>query len=149
LASKPALQEVNFLAVMLPEGKPENGAFGDSPVTTPLAIPGWAAVKIAHAAGSDVGFFKTGNTEKAGEFVTDAGKFTVSYDKAGTLRMVYFEGSSITGHGIGVTADQPVIGTLAKHDATAELEIKSESGCSIQVALSGKPAAVQLDGKAF
>ncbi len=149
LASKPALQEVNFLAVMLPEGKPENGTFGESPVTTPLTIPGWAAVKIAHAAGSDIGFFKTGNTETAGDFTTDAGKFTVSYDKVGALRMVYFEGSSITGNGIGLTADQPVIGTLAKHDAASELEIKSESGCSIQVLLSGKPAAVQLDGKTF
>jgi hypothetical protein len=145
LASKPDLNQVNFLAVLLPESKPASGA---APVTTKLEAPGWIGAKMVHANGSDIGFFRTGTENGvAAGFTTDAKRFTASYDKSGTLQKIYYEGSSISGNGLSLSADVGTRGTMALVSTGIDAEIKSGKGCSLKIVVSGKPGSVQVNGQ--
>jgi hypothetical protein len=145
LASKPDLNQVNFLAVILPESKPASGA---APVTTKMEAPGWIGAKMVHSNGSDIGFFRTGTENGvAAGFTTDAKRFTASYDKSGSLQKIYYEGSSISGNGLSLVADVGTRGTMALVSTGIDAEIKSWKGCSLKVMVSGKPASVQVNGQ--
>jgi hypothetical protein len=147
LTSKPDLEHVNFLAVILPESKSESGSARLAPVTTRLDAPGWIGAKMVHTSGSDIGFFHIGSENgTAAGFTTDAKRFTASYDKFDVLNKIYFEGTSISGNGLSFTADQSVRGTIALTNSGIDAEIKSARGCTIKVLLSGKPSIVQSNG---
>jgi len=145
LASKPDLNQVNFLAVILPESKPASGA---APVTTKMEAPGWIGAKMAHSNGSDIGFFRIGTENGvAAGFTTDAKRFTASYDKSGTLQKIYYEGSSISGNGLSLSSDVGTRGTMALVSTGIDAEIKSWKGCSLKIMVSGKPGSVQVNGQ--
>lgn len=149
LASKPDLNQVNFLAVILPESKSESGSAGAAPVTTRLDAPGWIGAKMVHANGSDIGFFRTGSENGiAGGFTTDGKKFTASYDKSGALQKIYYEGSSISGNGLSLNSDVGSRGTMAIVSSGLDAEIKSAKGANLKILFSGKPSSVLVDGKA-
>ena len=144
LASKPDLNQVNFLSVILPESKPTSGA---APVTSRLDAPGWIGAKMVHAAGSDIGFFRTGTDNGvAAGFTTDAKRFTASYDLSGALQKIYYEGSSISGNGLSLVADVSTRGTIAIVSSGIDAEIKSGKGCNLKVLVSGKPSSVLVGG---
>jgi hypothetical protein len=147
LTSKPDLENVNFLAVILPESKSGTGSTATAPVSTRMDAPGWIGAKMEHAGGSDIGFFHIGTENGiAAGFTTDAKRFTASYDKSGVLQKVYYEGSSISGNGIALSTDAGTRGTLAIDASGIDAEIKSARGCNIKVLLSGKPSSVQSNG---
>lgn len=148
LTSKPELENVNFLAVILPESKLGTGSNGSVPVSTRMDAPGWIGAKMDHSFGSDIGFFHIGTENgTAAGFNTDAKRFTASYDKSGLLNKIYFEGTSISGNGLSFSADQGVRGTIAINASGIDAEIKSARGCNIKVLVSGKPSSVQVNGK--
>jgi len=148
LASKPDLNQVNFLAVILPESKSGSGSSGSAPVTTKLEAPGWIGAKMVHNNGSDLGFFRIGTENGvAGGFTTNAKRFTASYDKSGALQKIYYEGSSISGNGLSLSADVGTRGTMALVSAGIDAEIKSAKGCTLKVLVSGKPSSVQVSGQ--
>jgi hypothetical protein len=147
LSSKSDLNQASFLSVILPESKPSSGP---APVTTKLEAAGWIGAKMVHANGSDIGFFRTGTENGvAAGFTTDAKRFTASYDKSGTLQKIYYEGSSISGNGLSLSADVGTRGTLALVSTGIDAEIKSWKGCSLKIMVSGKPASVQVNGQAI
>ena len=147
LASKPDLNQANFLAVILPESK--SGSAGPAPVTTRLDAPGWLGAKMVHGQGSDIGFFRIGTENGvAGGFTTDAKRFTASYDKSGALQKIYYEGSSISGNGLSLSSDVGSRGTMAIVASGIDAEIKSARGCNLKVLVSGKPSSVLVSGHA-
>src|SRR5690606_5402075 len=103
-----------------------------------------------HSLGSDIGFFRTGaGNGIAGGFTTDAKRFTASFNKGGALQKVYFEGSSISGQGVSISADHPLTGAIALGQGTYDLEFQSDTAGSVRVSVPGKPSAVQLNGQAI
>ena len=149
LASKRDLNQVNFLAVILPEAKSESGSSGPAPVTTRLDAPGWLGAKMAHSQGTDVGYFRIGSENGvAGGFTTDAERFTATYDKSDVLRKIYFEGKSISGNGLSLSSDQGVRGTMAIVSSGIDAEIKSWKGCTLKIQVAGKPSSVMVSGQA-
>jgi hypothetical protein len=111
--------------------------------------PGWIGAKIAHSRGSDIGFFRTGTAaaSTAGGFISDADRFTASFDQNGKFTKAYFEGASFSGEGVMVKAGSPLTASIAIKDANTELELQSVAGNTVTVAVPGKPVSVQLNGK--
>ncbi|SKB31980.1 DUF4962 domain-containing protein [Daejeonella lutea] len=149
LETRQDLVSTNFFAVLLPEAKPSTGVYV-SPATTRIDAPGWIGAKIVHGNGSDLGFFKTDHTgtTTAGDFTTDASRFTASFDKAGKFVKAYFEGSSFAGQSISVKALKPLTGTIAIDENNTEIEVETDDSNSLTVFASQKPGRVQLNGKA-
>ncbi len=149
LSSKDNLKEAHFLAVLLPEAKSESGNFGTAPKTTRVDAPGWVGAKMEHMQGSDLGMFRVGTeTGPAAGFTTDAKRFTASFDRSGALKKIYFEGRSISGQGISLSADQSVRGTVALDASGYDAEIKSAKGANVKLVLTGKPSSVLVNGQA-
>ena len=149
LKSKPDLAEANFFAVIMPESKPLSGDYGARPVSTRIESTGWLGAKIEHSTGSDLGFFRTGKTAGGGGFTTDADRFTASFDKAGKLLKVYFEGSAISGHGISVKNDHPLTAAISISSQQYELELQSDQAGTLTLLVGGKPSSILLNGKAI
>jgi hypothetical protein len=148
LETKLDVTATNFFAVLLPEAKPASGDYV-SPVTTRLDSPGWIGAKVVHSSGSDIGFFKTGSgaAANAGDFTTDADRFTASFDKSGKFFKAYFEGSSFSGRGVSIKASSPLTASVAMTSASTELELQSEEANTVTAVVAGKPASILMNGK--
>ncbi len=148
LESKPDVQEANFFAVLLPEAKPANGTYM-SPTTTRINAAGWIGAKITHSTGSDIGFFKTRPeaAATAGDFTTDAKRFTASFDQNGKISKAYFEGSTFSGQGIAIQSSNPLTASVAVNNGSLELEVQSDQVGTLTVAVPGKPSIISVNGK--
>jgi hypothetical protein len=150
LTSEPDLTEVNFLAVIFPEAKPGNKDFGPLPVTTRLNASGWTGARVEHSGTVYLGLFRTGaNASDTIEgFTTDAKRFTASLNESGAVKEVYFEGSSLSGHGFSVKAGSPVTLAVAvgSSNGEVEIEVKSENATKLEVSLNQNPSSVLLNG---
>ncbi|MEJ7693940.1 DUF4962 domain-containing protein [Daejeonella sp.] len=148
LETKQDLVATNFLAVLLPEAKPSSGDYV-VPITTRIDASGWTGAKIVHRKGSDIGLFRIGQgaAANAGDFTTDAERFTASFDQSGKFLKAYFEGSSFSGHGITVKSSSPLTATIAFANNNTALELQSDKANTVTVSFAEKPASVQLNGK--
>lgn len=147
LETKLDVAATNFFAVLLPEAKPSAGEY-ISPTTTRLTVPGWTGAKVVHSKGSDIGFFKTeaSAAATAGDFTTDAKRFTASFDTNNKFLKAYFEGSSFSGHGISVKSDSPITAAVALIDGKTEVEVQSPGQNSLTISTE-KPGTIHLNGK--
>lgn len=139
-----------FFAVIIPEAKPAGGDYPSRPVSTRIDAEGWIGAKVEHSTGSDIGFFQTGKgnaAASAGGFTTDAKRFTASFDKTGTLKKTYFEGSALSGMGLSVKAEHPLTLALALKLKQYDIELQSGQANTVTLLLTAKPSAIRINGK--
>ena len=150
LTSKPNLQEVNFLAVLLPEAKQQESEHVSDAVTNRIDAAGWIGARVECAGQVDLAFFRTAAdavTTVEG-FTTDAARFTASFDEKGRLLDIYFEGSAFSGYGLDVKSDQTVTCAVAPRASGTELEVKADQAGSLTLKAERKPYKVLLSGSA-
>lgn len=150
LNSLPGTTETNFLAIILPEAKPLTGDYDSRPVTTQIQAPGWIGAKVERLAGTDLGFFRI--TPNAGvdtirDFVTDADRFTASFNKSGKFLKAYFEGSRFSTDGISVKSSAPVVCAIAANVSETIIEIQSKTIVQLDIVCSKRPSKVLLNGQ--
>lgn len=151
LTSSPRLTEANFLAVILPEAKPVAGNYNHLPVTTRLDAPGWIGARVERLGTVDLGFFRTvanNGSNTVGGFVTDAERFTASFDGTGKLLKTYFEGSSFSGIGISLRSNTPLICAVSFGVSGTSIEVKSTQETELVISHSNRPSRVLLNGSA-
>jgi hypothetical protein len=147
LNSLPNTRETSFLAVILPEAKPQSGDYDPRPVTTGIEAPGWIGAKMERLAGSDLGCFRTSATAGQIEgFSTDANRFTASFNPSGKLLKVYFEGSRFSGKGISVKSSLPLDCAIAADTSETHIEVKAVAITRLQVYCRQRPSGVILNG---
>jgi hypothetical protein len=149
LNSLPNTRETSFLAVILPEAKPQSGDYDPRPVTTRVEAPGWIGAKMERLAGTDLGCFRTSATAGSGEiegFGTDADRFTASFNPSGKLLKVYFEGSHFSGKGISVKSSLPLTCAIAADSSETRMEVQTVAMTQLQVSFRQRPSRVILNG---
>ena len=149
LNSKPKLKEVNFLAVILPEAKPVSGNYDPRPVTTRVDVPGWVGAKVERLGGVDIGFFRTSSNntkDPVAGFVTDAERFTASFNPSGKLLKAYYEGSSFSGSGVSLKSNTPVTCAVSPGISETSIEVESIKATELAISYSKRPSKVFLNG---
>jgi hypothetical protein len=148
LTSSPDTEETDFLAVILPEGKPENGEYGSRPSTKRIQKDGWIGARVERNNAVDIGLFrnKSNASSEIEGFTTDALRFTVSFDSKGKLMKTYFEGSGLAGHGVSIRSKSPVTCAVIFYDSGANLEVQSENKNTVNIIIPTKPSQIILNG---
>lgn len=149
LNSRPNLTDTRFLAVILPEAKPANGDYATRPITTKLSVSGWIGAQVERPGAVDMGFFRAdtnNNKDSVAGFITDAEKFTASFNGSGRLLKTYFEGRSFSGKGIYIQSDQSLECAISlEKEMETKLEINAAVPVELIISHAGRPSGVFLN----
>ncbi|WP_276346282.1 heparinase II/III family protein [Daejeonella sp. JGW-45] len=145
--SSAKLKEADFLAVMVPEGKPASGDYAARPKPTRIDSNGWTGAVLNEGNTNYYGFFRVNQSSGAGieGFKTDASRLTavVSGDQ---LKEAYFEGKTFEGYGSGFRFTVPVNASITLSASGTALEIKSDNPYELSMASPVKPSSVVRNG---
>ncbi|MDP3469367.1 MAG: heparinase II/III family protein [Daejeonella sp.] len=138
----------DFLAVMVPEGKPANGDYAVRPKPTRIDSNDWIGAVLNEVNTKYYGFFRVNQSSDASVegFKTDASRFTavISEDQ---LKEAYFEGKSFDAYGSGLKFSSSVIASLSLSDRGTVLEVKSDSPSELMMVSPVKPSSVVQNGQ--
>jgi hypothetical protein len=150
LNSLPKSKELNFLAVILPEARPVSGVYDPRPVTTQLEAPGWIGAKVERVAGTDIGFFRTTSdtgVNTVNGFVTDADRFTASFNGSGKLVKAYYDGATFSGNGLSQKSTRPISCAISSGISETNMEVNANGITQLVVACDKRPTEILLAGK--
>lgn len=145
--SSALLKDANFLAVMVPEGKPEGAEYAPRPKPKRIDSDGWLGAVLKDTKAVYYGFFKVnaGSGAAIEGFETDASRFTALISDS-QLKEAYFEGSSFDGYGSGLKFTAPLIASLVFNHSETLLELKADNSCELIMASPSKPVSITLNG---
>jgi hypothetical protein len=133
LSSADNLTETNFLAVMLPEAKPEGKSYGPRPITKKIKGPGWMGAKVEY------------NNNLEG-FTTDAKRFTATFSNRGTLERAYFEGKHFSGPQFSVKSDHEMTLAADLDPYKTELVVAGKNEATLELKLKKPPTEIRING---
>ena len=145
--SSAKLKDANFLAVMVPEGKPAGADYAPRPKPKRIDADGWLGAVLNDSKADYYGFFRVnaGSGAAIEGFKTDASRFTAHVSDS-QLKEAYFEGSSFEGYGSVLKFTAPVIASLSLTDSETILEMKSDNPCELAMASPSKPISIAVNG---
>jgi hypothetical protein len=140
--------DADFLAVMVPEGKPANGDYAVRPKPSRIDSNGWIGAVLNDSNTKYYGLFRINQSSATGieGFKTDASRLTAVISKD-QLKEVYFEGKDFEAYGSGLRFTKPVIVSFSLLSSSANFEIKSETPCELIMASLQKPSSVIQNGQ--
>ncbi len=145
--SSDKLKDADFLALMVPEGKPENGEYATRPKPKRIDSNAWIGAVLKEANADYYGFFRVNKSSESGieGFKTDGRRFTAVISE-NQLKEAYFEGKTFEGYGSVLKFSAPVSASIIFSASETVLEQKSDSTCQLIMTRAVKPISIVQNG---